>query len=1091
MVALLAAAVVACTSAALTLPATTMTNDGVENTLGTGTTAALAVDPNAASSETAVDSSTPESVAPAVEESAPQSAPETAEESEPASEPTESETVSEPAAQTEETAALPQGAEVPANYTQPYTFRDEENGFTVTVWAPEGAFDEEVTLKAKLLDETDSAYAEAKQELDEKAAEEPALLSEDGETPDYGFAALDIHFENAAGEEIEPQGDVYVAIDADKLLPEDADPDSVMVQHHAEQDNGDVTVETVADTADETDGKIETTAASDDTANVQAAFEVNQFSTFTVTWGYRNTITFELVDENGQSIGADVSDERLDLGDTFDISDDVPQVEGYTFDHAEYGFYGYKGSWNKQGNVENSIAYYSGKYGSTYVEVDGDRESYVTTVRLYYKEKENPGGGGQGGNPGGDQGGTVTDKASVTTGKTAELRKDGNYDLTLSVTGDRGTIKNQQNVDVMFIVDVSGSMEFGMNQHYYNWVSGEYTEVAAPNNQQRIDAVSTAVNQITNGLSGNQNLNVQYSLVTFSGNNDVGYKNIGLWDGYYYVADESNNDANLTTGWTSDKSTIQNAVKSINPDGGTNYQAGLMVGKQRLSSARNDALKVVIFLSDGDPTFYYAPRDGYYSTRGYNDVYADEGDTVGSGSDYDQAAMDYAVSECNSLNANYFYCIGVGPEATADGSITRHLQQLEDAATNVPSTNKDTIPANNTNALLQAFEDIQSQITFFAATDVTMTDPLSEYAEIVPGENNQVMFTVKLEKQNEQGGYDQVGEVQTVASGSPATFTTQTTGDDGTTKDTKFTITPSFNDESNTITAVLAGQNNKSYELAPGYRYSISTVITPSQAAKNAGMDSDAAKQTPDDGTGTHADNGEQGFWSNDNDKAKVTYTANGEEGSKNFPKPVIQVTDTTPSTASVSFHKVNGDGNTPLAGAEFNLYYEEAETKYYYVQITELDGTEKFDWYTEDQIASSSSGTSTVKKYAYTSGNDGLFTIAELPTDKDYYLVEVKAPDGYQLLEDAIHLVYQGENESKKWVAYSNTASTESGSVANALKTDDNGAYYIHNSTGTVLPSTGSIGTTPFATIGGPLFAVCTVGLGFGLRRRRGKEAK
>lgn len=100
VVALLAAAVVACTSAALTLPATTMTGDGMENNLGTGTTTALAVDPNAASSETAADSSTPESVAPAVEESAPQSAPETAEESEP----TESETASEPAAQTEETA---------------------------------------------------------------------------------------------------------------------------------------------------------------------------------------------------------------------------------------------------------------------------------------------------------------------------------------------------------------------------------------------------------------------------------------------------------------------------------------------------------------------------------------------------------------------------------------------------------------------------------------------------------------------------------------------------------------------------------------------------------------------------------------------------------------------------------------------------------------------------------------------------------------------------------------------------------------------------------------------------------------------------
>ena len=100
MVALLAAAVVACTSAALTLPATTMTGDGMENNLGTGTTSALAVDPNAGSSETAVDSSTPESVAPAVEESAPQSAPETVEESEPVQDP---ETAEEPAGAPQDT----------------------------------------------------------------------------------------------------------------------------------------------------------------------------------------------------------------------------------------------------------------------------------------------------------------------------------------------------------------------------------------------------------------------------------------------------------------------------------------------------------------------------------------------------------------------------------------------------------------------------------------------------------------------------------------------------------------------------------------------------------------------------------------------------------------------------------------------------------------------------------------------------------------------------------------------------------------------------------------------------------------------------
>lgn len=1072
MVALLAAAVVACTSAALTLPATTMTGDGVENNLTEGTTTALAVDPNAASSETAAHSSTPESVAPAVEESAPQSAPETTEESEPA----ESETVSDPAAQTEETAALPQGAEVPADCTQPYTFHDDENGFTVTVWAPEGAFNEEVTLKAKLLDETDSAYAEAKQELDEKAAEEPALLSEDGETPDYGFAALDIHFENAAGEEIEPANEVYVAIDADKLLPEDADPDSVMVQHHAEQDNGDVTVETVADTADETDGKIETTAASDDTANVQAAFEVQSFSMFTITWQNGKDVTKVTVncyyyDENGNPQPIENGkvpnlDKTLGDGGSITFTSDNPdlKIDGYTFNNAKYSF--------DSGRLQDLTSIEIGREGFLehwYVSFNGgkhqNKNNKSITINLYYNIDN--GGGGQGGNPGG---GTVTQEATVTTGKTAVLRDDGNYDLTLTVSGDRGTSTNKQQVDVLFILDESNSM--GEQWGY----------------QKRITAAKNAIGQITgygdnNGLSDNKNLDVQYALVGFGGGDSTeGYRIpiIGIWvpgNGPY-------KDAGTDQSWTSNPDTIYNAVPNIDNGtnrygGGTNYEAGFRTGKEVLAGARDDAMKVVIFISDGGPGYYY-------DDEGYTD-----GD--GNPSNYNSTALQHGVDEVKTLTGmNNFYFVGVTGDVTS-----KVYKDITDAAP-VAQANKQAISASDPDDLLEAFKDIQSDISHFSAKDVTITDPLSQYAEIVPGENNQVMFTVKLEKQNKQGGYDQVGEAQTVASGSPATFTTQAPGDDGKLEDTNFTITPSF--ANGTITAVLAGQNNKSYELAPGYRYSISTVITPSQAAITAGANS--YNGTGEANTGTYA--GKQGFWSNDNDNAKVTYTANGEEGSKNFPKPVIQV-QKTETPVSIAFEKVNDDGN-PLGGAVFNLYYQRAveggaPVNVYYVDITTTaeNGTTTTSngWCTEDKITQNPNVK--IVKHEFTSSSDsdslGNFTVSfttdEENTSNEYYLQEVKAPDGYQLPVHDFRIALQGQN----WVAYEYVkpvSGDTSGAPWKELAKDETEKIYkISNSTGVELPATGSIGTTPFATIGGPLFAVCAVGLGFGLRRRRGKEAK
>lgn len=1024
MVALLAAAVVACTSAALTLPATTMTNDGVENTLGTGTTAALAVDPNASSSETAVDSSTPESVAPAVEESAPQSAPETAEESEPASEPTESETVSEPAAQTEETAALPQGAEVPANYTQPYTFRDEENGFTVTVWAPEGAFDEEVTLKAKLLDETDSAYAEAKQELDEKAAEEPALLSEDGETPDYGFAALDIHFENAAGEEIEPQGDVYVAIDADKLLPEDADPDSVMVQHHAEEDNGDVTVETVADTADETDGKIETTAASDDTANVQAAFEVNQFSTFTITWKGDHSrqyfkVTVHYVDKNGYEIqGNQTQEVSISNGQTIRFSEYGQSIEGYTYQEAHYGAYNGE-------KVDRMVASSSNYYYSTLTfyndreEVDhltyyfGWPDTQTADVYLVYQKDESSGdtGGGTG---------TVTENATVTTGKTAVLKNDGsgNYDLTLSVSGTRGSATKKAAVDVLFIVDRSASM----------------TNDRSP----RLQNAKTAMNMLVNSLEGNNNIDAQYSIVTFSGSTSP------EWGG-------STSDANVYMEWTAvdDNNNVSNSINGITSSGGTDYEAGLDKGLTQLRKARSNAVKVVIFLSDGQPTWSYDYGNGNAALcREYH------GDSWLHTCTY-QGWVD-TLNKASQISCGYFYAIGIGSSSN---------DYLNDLVNNVTATTKRRIEAASDGSnLTNLFKDITADVTFFAAKDVTITDPLSQYADLVLT-NNAPQFTITITRDASEGVSEQTWS-DTVTAGKWVTF------QDAEGKDQ--TATARVSDNNRTIYLELPGD----YELEPGYTYSISTVITPSNAAIIAGMDSEAAKQTPTSGTGTHADNNEQGFWSNDNEKAKVTFTANGVDGSEPFPKPVIQVQK---QLVNISFTKVDAnnvgtENEKILTGATFKLYKKEDDSsnKYYYQATSNGDGTYTVKWIPENEITEDNQPTTLTD-------SNGKFTIYNLE-DGTYYLEETKAPDGYQLPSAPITVTIED----------SKVTSVQCGAtILNKYIGEDNLSFKVTNTTGTRLPDTGSIGTTPFATIGGLLFTACAVGLGYGLRRKRGKEAK
>lgn len=315
VLAVLAVLVVFATVAALTMPASAMTAPATPETAATGETAA------------------PESTALPQDNAAP-------------SDTAQSNTVTEQAEA--ETAALPTAAQVPEGYTVQRTVRDEANGFAVTVYAPEGVIPEGAALSATLLTEGDEAYQQAEQ-----------ALAEETDGSSYGFAALDIHLEDADGNEVEPNGDVFVSIDAIGLLPDDADPDSVTVQHHAEAADEAagtaVTVETVADTADETDGVVEVTPAAEATEStttleapegetateIQAAFTVDGFSTFTITYTYHwagqtETITVNVhyVDTNYHEIyaGANVPTTiSANDGNWIDLSQYNYTIEGFAY----------------------------------------------------------------------------------------------------------------------------------------------------------------------------------------------------------------------------------------------------------------------------------------------------------------------------------------------------------------------------------------------------------------------------------------------------------------------------------------------------------------------------------------------------------------------------------------------------------------------------------------------------------------------------------------------------------------------------------------------------------------------------------------
>lgn len=310
-----------------------------------------------------------------------------------------------------DTAALPTGVQVPDGYTDKRTVRDEENGFAVTVYAPEGVIPADAKLCATLLPTDSEEYKQAGEQLAEQTdllpapapSNEATALSLDGETdgaeagetPSVGYAALDIHFEDADGNEIEPNGEVFVTIDAAGLIPEDADPESVTVQHHAEtpaeaeandaepQAAPEIKVETVADTAPAEEGvegavtvttpDAVTEAATEEATvtapegkpetEVQAAFAVEDFSTFTITWSewYGNhSVTVHYVDTNGNEIFAP-NTQNVEADNAVSLDSYRKEIEGFTYQRTVRDNYNNNNNQVSQVKWNNSVRQYQYK----------------------------------------------------------------------------------------------------------------------------------------------------------------------------------------------------------------------------------------------------------------------------------------------------------------------------------------------------------------------------------------------------------------------------------------------------------------------------------------------------------------------------------------------------------------------------------------------------------------------------------------------------------------------------------------------------------------------------------------------------------
>lgn len=151
-------------------------------------------------------------------------------------------------------------------------------------------------------------------------------------------------------------------------------------------------------------------------------------------------------------------------------------------------------------------------------------------------------------------------------------------------------------------------------------------------------------------------------------------------------------------------------------------------------------------------------------------------------------------------------------------------------------------------------------------------------------------------------------------------------------------------------------------------------------------------------------------------------------------------------------------EGKVLLTGAEFELYGSEKGTD----KIALIDkGNDVYRVATDEEKKADGFASAIIKA--------GKVTIEGLDGGTTYWLEETKAPDGYNKLEGRVKVEL-----SEKDVTVPNDASvTVNNNLTSATMNGNNyveNGVAVENKTGSLLPSTGGIGTTIFYVIGGIL---------------------
>ena len=186
--------------------------------------------------------------------------------------------------------------------------------------------------------------------------------------------------------------------------------------------------------------------------------------------------------------------------------------------------------------------------------------------------------------------------------------------------------------------------------------------------------------------------------------------------------------------------------------------------------------------------------------------------------------------------------------------------------------------------------------------------------------------------------------------------------------------------------------------------------------------------------------------------------------GKENTKSPVSTTITYTYGFELLKYHLVEGV-KVPLDGAEFELYYKGGTEKIKFVR--DDAATAETDDVVYRVAASTDAPVGTETDTRVTTIPAGRVKIVGLDVENSYTLKEIKAPAGYNklTLDTAVEVT----------AAMNTIVEETTGEGESKVVTYKNGVQ-IENKKGSILPSTGGIGTTIFYIVGGLMMAAAVV---------------